>query len=255
MDYPHDRAVWDRMVAKQVSLLEKIPDVSIDGHEYIDDPAPYRIYQHPGPSGGYGYSSPGYQLVQMTLDAPAIMDCRASNRQKTAHKLSSTREVRVSNKHTLQLMIPRTFNSEPIGWGIRFVSEPPMYPNIICATLDSNSVPNLIFTQVKHSPNMVPGMVCIGASQDRNNPVMPYVLISDLKNYLDLSDSARWQDYRHRGGVNDTGFEPILFNHMSQNYLLLRQAIEDYSSNSPDPLPNLRKKLGKKRPERRKLGK
>ena len=135
MDYPHDRAVWDRMVAKQVSLLEKIPDISIDGHEYIDEPAPYRIYHHEGPSGGYGYSSPGYQLVQMTLNVPAIMDCRASNSQKTAHKLSSPREVRVSNKHTLQLMIPRTFNREPIGWGIRFVSKPVSYTHLTLPTI------------------------------------------------------------------------------------------------------------------------
>ena len=111
------------------------------------------------------------------------------------------------------------------------------------------------FTQKEHNADMSPGLVCIGASQDRENPVMPYVLISDLQNYLDLSDQARWKHKGSAGGVNDYGLETELFLHMSQNYTLLRQAIVDFSSNpAPDPAP-VRKKLGRTRGQRRKLGK
>ena len=249
MDYPHDRSVWDRMMNKQKSLLEKIEGVSIEGEQYIDSPAPFRLgLNYPG------YMFPGYLLVQMRFRFPAVMDCRATPAQKTPHRLTSTRQVRISDDHTVQLLIPRTFNKDPIGWGIRFVSEPPMYPNIVCANLDSNDRCLLKFSQYPHSmADLLPGLVCIGASQDRENPAMPYVLISDLKNYLDMSDPARWKGMT-QGGSNDNGFEPKLFEHMSQNYDVLRKAIQEFNPSTPVPTPGPRKKLGKKR-ERRKLGK
>ena len=255
MDYPHDKVVWERMVARQITNLKKIPGVTIDDHRYIPDPAPYRIYQHEGPNGTTGYSLPGYQLIQLQINVPAIMDCRASTVQKVAHNLSSTRQVQVSSNHTIQLLMPRTFNLDPIGWGIRFISEPPMYPNIVCATLDNNNMSLLKFSQRAHQmAELLPGLVCIGASQDRSNPTLPYVLISDLKNYLDLSDPARWKGVG-RGGVNDYGFEKNLFDHMSQNYAILRKAIEEHSAGQHLNPHIQRRKLGGDRSERRKLGK
>jgi hypothetical protein len=249
MNYPHDRTVWDRMMNKQKSLLGQIEGVSIEGEQYIDSPAPYRLgINYPG------YMLPGYLLVQMNFNFPAIMDCRATPTQKTAHRLTSTNQVRISANHTVQLLIPRTFNKDPIGWGIRFVSEPPMYPNIVCADLDTNDRSQLKFSQYPHPmADLLPGLVCIGASQDRENPAMPYVLISDLKNYLDMSDPARWKGME-QGGANDYGFEKNLFDHMSQNYDVLRKAIQEFNPPTPVPTPGPRKKLGKKR-ERRKLGK
>jgi len=249
MDYPHDRSVWDRMMNKQKSLLEKIEGVSIEGEQYFDAPAPYRLgLNYPD------YMLPGYLLVQLRFNFPAVMDCRATPTQKTAHRLSSTNQVRISDNHTVQLLIPRTYNKDPIGWGIRFVSEPPMYPNIVCATLDTNNRCQMKFSQRPHQMvDLLPGLVCIGASQDRQNPAYPYVLISDLKKYLDMSDPARWKVIG-QGGANDTGFEPTLLDHMAQNYDVLRKAIQEFNPSTPGPIPGPRKKLGKKR-ERRKLGK
>ena len=85
---------------------------------------------------------------------------------------------------------------------------------------------------------------------------MPYVLISDLKNYLDMSDQARWKR-TEVGGSNDTGFDGALFDHMSQNYSLLRKAIQEFNHQTPEPVQGTRRKLGKTREkrERRKLGK
>lgn len=249
MDYPHDRSVWDRMMNKQKSLLDKIEGVSIEGEQYFDESAPYRM--------GLAYDDymlPGYLLVQMRFRFPAIMDCRATPTHKTPHRLTSTDQVRISDNHTVQLLIPRTFNKDPIGWGIRFVSEPPMYPNIVCANLNSNHLCEMKFTRRLHQlADLQPGLVCIGASQDRANPAMPYMLISDLKNYLDMSDRTRWIGLA-QGGSNDFGFETELFNHMAQNYDVLRKAIQEFNPSTPGPTPGPRKKLGKKR-ERRKLGK
>jgi len=249
MDYPHDRSVWDRMMNKQKSLLVQIDGVSIEGDQYIDENAPYRLGEdYPK------YMLPGYLLVQMKFRFPAIMDCRATPTQKTPHRLTSTSQVRISDNHTVQLLIPRTFNKDPIGWGIRFISEPPMYPNIVCANLNSNDQCHLKFSQSTHGmADLLPGLVCIGASQDRENPAMPYMLISDLKNYLDMSDPTRWK-HTSVGGSNDWGFETPLFNHMAQNYDVLRKAIREFNQPTPGPTPGPRKKLGKKR-ERRKLGK
>ena len=109
MDYPHDQGVWERMMEKQVSLLNKIDGVTVEGQVYHEAGAPYRLgldYED--------YKLPGFLLVQLRFNFPAIMDCRATPTQKRPHPLTSTSQVRVSSNHEVQLLIPRTFNGEPI---------------------------------------------------------------------------------------------------------------------------------------------
>ena len=253
MSYPFADSVFRRMIDKMVRDLQALPYVNITGQSFVNADAPYIMYPT-----GEGYSAPGYELLVMDFTCPAIMDCRSSPNNTSPHTITSTSQVRVQHHHELHVHVPRTFTSDPIGWGIRFAREPPMYPNILCADMvgPGGATPKLRFSKHTHAAGMMAGSVCIGAGQDRGNPVMPAYLVSDLRNYLPMSDKSRWINKKEKGGVNDEGFEKVLFQHMSQNYAILKQALDE-SSSAPRPTPNPgRRKLGGggSKPPRRKLG-
>ena len=162
----------------------------------------------------------------------------------------SERDVTVEMVHEMEIYFPRNYNNDPIGWGIRFIGTPPMYPNIMCAFHQQNQL-LLKFSGVEHTlQGAEAGMICIGAASSRTRPVGPAALIVDLIRTLKISDDNR---YKHisNGGVNDHGFEEPLFDHYVLNLQTIKSAL---SSATSKPKPK-KKKLGKLKPTKKKLGK
>ena len=97
--------------------------------------------------------------------------------------------------------------------------------------LDSNNRCQLKFSLPHPMATLLPGLVCIGASQDRAT-LDALCTDFDLKNYLE-ADPARWKGVK-QGGVNDFDSKRTI-DHMSQNYAILRKAIQDFNHQSPEP--------------------
>ena len=158
--------------------------------------------------------------------------------------------VYVAREHRMEIYLPRNFDADPIGWGIRFISTPPMYPNIMCAHRDNNHQLVLNFSGNYHDLGEA-GMVCIGAAAAFTRPVAADFLIKDLVRSLKILDDNRYARIG-AGGVNDIGFEKPLFEH----YVMNLQTIKNALTNPVKPKPK-KKKLGKTVQERtkKKLGK
>jgi hypothetical protein len=258
--------IWNQVKDHQIDLLRKIPEVSDLQHQYVDDFAPYNVYLDLRNPERRNYSVRGFEHIVFTLTCPAVIGF--SNATHSGASLPIGRsgpqgslgkptkilesDVYIKTEHRMEIYFPRNYNEDPIGWGIRFIDDPPMYPNIMCAHHDNNQL-MLNFSGRHHTLTGVEaGMVCIGAAASRSRPVGPAPLIIDLMRTLKILDDNRFQPITN-GGVNDIGFEEALFNHYVLNLQTIKKSLAGGASK---PKPK-KKKLGKKpsKPIKKKLGK
>ena len=251
----YDLNIWNQVKDYQIDLLSSMPEISLVRSHYVDDFAPYKVYhdlRHPERE---NYSLKGYEFITFTFNCPAVVDCRSSFRINGPHNIKVT-DVKIQTNHKMEVYLPRTFNADPIGWGIRFSSMPPMYPNIFCAEMrPGGSQWTMKFSGGTHSmSNAMDGMVCIGAAASRTRPVDAADLIRDLIRSLKILDDNRFAALGSGKGVNDAGFEKALFEHYVLNLATIKSAIRNHG-NKPKKkklgtTPSKKKKLGRRADER-----
>jgi hypothetical protein len=244
----YDLNIWNQIKQHQIDLLTEMPEISALQSQYVDDFAPYRVYydlRHPKRE---DYSLKGYEFITFTFDCPAVVDCRGRSGPNGPHKIKMT-DVKIQMSHKMEVYFPRNFNADPIGWGIRFSSMTPMYPNIFCAEMNPGGSQWIMkFSGGAHSmSNLMDGLVCIGAAASRTRPVDAAYLMRDLIRSLKILDDNRFAALGS-GGVNDQGFDALLFEHYVLNLATIKSAIRNYE-NKPK-----KKKLGKTPSKKKKLG-
>ena len=251
--------IWTQVKDHHLDLLRKIPEITNLDSQYVDDFAPYNVYLDLRNVKRRNYSLRGYEHIVFTLNCPAVvgfsnavypMGAGMSSAGNGKPKKISESDVYVEHVHEMEIYFPRNYPEDPIGWGIRFTGVPPMYPNIMCAHIESNQL-MLNFSGVYHQmAGVETGMVCIGAAASRTRAVGPAALIIDLMRSLRISDDNRYKSIVN-GGVNDIGFEGNLFDHYALNLQTIKKALAGVR-----PKPK-KKKLGKKatKPIKKKLGK
>ena len=156
---------WELILNKQLEKINSLDWVTIVRREYRPNNPRWPIYQTEMDPFGHGYRhGSGYELVSLELNIRAIIDCNPKNKS-TPYKIESPIDIRVTNHLTAELAFPRSYPSDPLGWGLRFTGMIPMYPNIFCAEPDPNNsgVSILKFSKDRKAISH-PGMVCLGAA-------------------------------------------------------------------------------------------
>lgn len=254
--------VWNKIKDHQIEKLNKMEVVSNLRSRYIDDFAPYRMYLLKSNMSKDNYDVKGYEYITFTLNCPAVVGFSnavygfkpSAEGVKGLGQPTKIHEngVYVATEHQMEIYLPRNFNADPIGWGIRFIKDPPMYPNIMCAHHDNNNQLMLNFSGLTHQlEGAEAGMVCIGSASSFQRPVDAASLIADLVRSLKILDDNRYVGL-NAGGVNDEGFEKPLWEH----YVMNLQTIKNALTSPVKPKPK-KKKLGQTVQERtkKKLGK
>ena len=203
---PLSDSLWKQTLEFQVSQLGSTEGVSDIRQQYYSGACPIPL--------GYNnkWKSNGYQLIQLSLNCPAIMDCNPRNKDE-AYKMTTAelRNVKVRSKHTLSILFPRGYPDDEVFWGIYFHDPVPMYANIAC--LDETGSLNAFNREVpRGSPYK--GTLCMAVSQATSDIS---AIIRYLRTYLLLTDKANFIG-EGEGGNNDGGFDTDLFKHMSLNY-------------------------------------
>lgn len=253
--------VWNKIKEHQIEKLKKMEVVSNLRSQYIDDFAPYRMYLLKANMTKDNYDVKGFEHIMFTLNCPAVVGFSnakygfkppgsgsGNGKPSKIHE----RDVYVTTEHQMEIYLPRNFNADAIGWGIRFTNTPPMYPNIMCAHHHNDQL-MLNFSGITHQlSGAEAGMVCIGSAAAFTRPVDAALLIADLVRSLKILDDNRYVG-TNAGGVNDEGFEKPLWEHYVLNLPTIKKAL---ANSVVKPKPK-KKKLGKTVQQRakKKLGK
>jgi hypothetical protein len=220
---------WEKILDYQLKKLVEVEGLTLVSRSYINKKPDFTL----GVNGGWIHN--GYEEIEFKLKCPAIMDCNPSNKT-SAYKLNNNSRIITNNNHELTFMFPRGYPEDSVKWAFFFTSPPPMYPNIVNASIDSGL--NVFNNNPPRGGGDMNGVICIGSA---TSDTKMHALVNQLRGYLVMENETEFK-LKGQDGTNDGGFDLDLMEHFTMNYEVLKKAV--YSN---------RRRLGEKG-KRRKLG-